>query len=510
MINIKIWASIALGSGTVLLLIGVLALTYVPNTITNQITKNVHLGFDSNGTYNLMTQRWIEPKYAMQLKVWMLSVTNVKEVMEQKAYPAFEEKGPYVFDEHRKKTKVSFMDNETRVLYRDVHTYYYNPNASCSNCSLDDVVTFPSIIFQMIVDVARSSAPMVRRLINLLLRVLKNKEKAFVSTTVGEALISGYSDPLIDEICNYTFTSELCKIVGVPLRIKFFENDTDDGEYLIDTGLEGSHKIGKVYAYNGQDEVPWWFSPQARMINGTDGELFPTGLSRHSTLPVFLGQLGRSLYMRYDSSSTLDGISFYRYVVPPEVYDYTREENKGFCNPLTPRYFDSHTQPEGCLPAGLFDIGRLKSGSPRIYISAAHFYKSSPLLYQNFTGFSFPSDKDQSHIDLEPYTGVVVDGYEAMQINIGMVSGGLSALDGMRDMIVPVLWMNEVATLDEDTKKDLQKIASPTRIAFILGIIALCFGILLWATFLALSVLHFYRQRRADDEERLIDETDES
>ncbi|EJW73364.1 hypothetical protein WUBG_15730, partial [Wuchereria bancrofti] len=38
-------------------------------------------------------------------------------------------------------------------------------------------------------------------------------------------------------------------------------------------------------------------------------------------------------------------IPSYRFVIPSTVYDPFLPENKGFCNPKTPRYFSNDIQP---------------------------------------------------------------------------------------------------------------------------------------------------------------------
>uniref|UniRef100_A0A0R3S5K1 DUF1996 domain-containing protein n=1 Tax=Elaeophora elaphi TaxID=1147741 RepID=A0A0R3S5K1_9BILA len=128
----------------------------------------------------------------------------------------------------------------------------------------------------------------------------------------------------------------------------------------------------------------------------------------------------RSIYLRFDKSVMHGQIPTYRFVIPAAVYDPFLPENKGFCNQETPRYFDSGVQPQGCLPAGMLDIGRTKSGSPPVYLSGVHFYQSPPQIYQNFTGFQHPDNSDASYLDIEPYTGVIVSAFAASQINIGM------------------------------------------------------------------------------------------
>ncbi|VDK69002.1 unnamed protein product [Onchocerca ochengi] len=291
--NIRICTIGALAIGAIFIIIGILSLTLVPLAIDKQVIKDEHLGFDENGTYNVMTQRWIEPKYSMKLKIWTVSVSNPDDVIQNGSYPLFVEKGPYVYTEHQKKVKVDFMRNNTRVLYRNKRYYIYNKNESCVNCSLDDWVTIPNVLFQYIANFAAKSSPFVQKIINIALDRYKH-EAPFIRVTVNQMLFEGYDDPLIDWICNNsTWIRFICKIAEIPKRVKFLENGTDDGEYLVDTGLENAEKIGRVYAWNGRNETPWWGTAQARQINGTDTQLFPPFLSASNDLPIFLGQMGR-------------------------------------------------------------------------------------------------------------------------------------------------------------------------------------------------------------------------
>uniref|UniRef100_A0A915PWY3 Malectin-like domain-containing protein n=1 Tax=Setaria digitata TaxID=48799 RepID=A0A915PWY3_9BILA len=210
-----------------------------------------------------------------------------------------------------------------------------------------------------------------------------------------------------------------------------------------------------------------------------------------------------SVYFHYHKSVTYGGIPSYRFVIPPSVFNPFLPENKGFCSSETPRYFGSDIQPEGCLPAGMFDIGRTKSKFLHIYQSGVHFYNSPPQVYQNFTGFPHPNDSDQTYIDLEPNTGVIVNAFGASQINVGMISGNLHMLRNFPNMIIPVLWMNEMAQVDEDTKKDLESVVFVPRVARILGMSLVGSGSFLWILFLVISLGQIYLKKSADDEENL-------
>nr|CDQ04091.1 Bm1583 [Brugia malayi] len=94
--DIKISIIGALALGSIFIIVGVLSLTIVPLTVNKEVIKNEHLGYNENGTYNVMTQRWIEQKYSMKLKIWTVSVANPNDISKG-SYPVLIEKGPYAY-----------------------------------------------------------------------------------------------------------------------------------------------------------------------------------------------------------------------------------------------------------------------------------------------------------------------------------------------------------------------------------------------------------------------------
>ncbi|VDN41358.1 unnamed protein product, partial [Gongylonema pulchrum] len=111
--NVRLLAIVALAVGAVCVIVGILAITVVPLAVNKQFCiqgviaifnvnfagslQDIHLGFDKNGTYNEMTRRWVEPEYAMELRVWVVSVANPEDVVQRGSYPVLVEKGPYIY-----------------------------------------------------------------------------------------------------------------------------------------------------------------------------------------------------------------------------------------------------------------------------------------------------------------------------------------------------------------------------------------------------------------------------
>ncbi|EJW73544.1 hypothetical protein WUBG_15549 [Wuchereria bancrofti] len=94
--DIKVSIIGALALGSIFIIVGILTLTIVPLTVNKEVVKNEHLGYDENGTYNIMTQRWIKQNYSMKLQIWTVSVANPNDVLKG-SYPVLIEKGPYVY-----------------------------------------------------------------------------------------------------------------------------------------------------------------------------------------------------------------------------------------------------------------------------------------------------------------------------------------------------------------------------------------------------------------------------
>ncbi|VDK69962.1 unnamed protein product [Anisakis simplex] len=139
---------------------------------------------------------------------------------------------------------------------------------------------------------------------------------------------------------------------------------------MVGTGLNDRSTISKVYKWNGLSSLPvdWWSSDWARMINGTDAQLFPPSLSTKKDLFIFIGLLKRVVALAGDLPLGCAQLSAFK----------------------------------GCLPTGLMDISRTLPGKVRVYVSGSHFLNSPAVLYQNFSGFGTPSTDDETFIDIEP------------------------------------------------------------------------------------------------------------
>ncbi|CAI5446435.1 unnamed protein product [Caenorhabditis angaria] len=481
--------------GLIFAICGILLLIGIPidRIVNEQVLKQDFLGYtkDENGTEipNSMTKTWLKPQYKMQLNVWMFNVTNVNGILQRHEKPNLQQIGPFVFDEIQEKIYHRFAENDTRIFYKNKKLYFFNQNASCSGCILEKKVTIPSIIFQKLIDTAEINIGS-RFAVEAVLKFVD--EAPYITVSIRDALFEGYEDPLIDLICNNKILGKiLCESNLLQRKIGFFygQNGTTDGLYEVDTGIPSPMNIGKLYSWNNLTKMSnkTWDSEYARMINGTDGQLFAPMMKRENRITIF--------YV------AVSGVPSWRFIPPADLYDPKIPKNREFCNAKgTPRFFENTTiQIENCLPAGIIDLSRCQAGSPRVYLSQPHFYNSPKELWYSVTGLDIPSaSNDNTFVDLEPVSGVPTQAKRIMQINIGMVKGNVAIVKNTSNVIVPVLWMNETAYFDEGTRDQLIGIFNAKHFSFIGGIISLSLGLIGW---LAVFVVIFVYSRQSDDDE---------
>ncbi|CAB11566.3 Sensory neuron membrane protein 2 [Caenorhabditis elegans] len=497
--------------GLLLAAAGVLLLIGIPidRIVNRQVIDQDFLGYtrDENGTEvpNAMTKSWLKPLYAMQLNIWMFNVTNVDGILKRHEKPNLHEIGPFVFDEVQEKVYHRFADNDTRVFYKNQKLYHFNKNASCPTCHLDMKVTIPNIVFQKLIDAADVTifGVRIKFAIESVLKMVS--EAPYITVKVSDALFDGYEDPIIDIVCKNKILQFLCETNSLQRRVGFFygQNGTTDGIYEVDAGVPSPSKIGHLYTWNNMTEMPegTWDTKYARMINGTDGQLFSPMLKREDRLTIFVPQICRSIQMEYTKDVAVNGVPSWRYAPPLDLYDPALPQNRAFCNKNgMPRYFDNTTvQIENCLPAGLIDLSRCQAGNPRVYLSNPHFYNSPMELWHSVTGLSVPTaSNDLTVVDIEPTAGVPTQAKRIMQINVGMVKGSLSVTENTTNVVVPVLWMNETAYFDQGTRDQLINIFNAKHYSFIGGVISLSLGLIAW---LAVFVVIIVYSRQSDEEE---------
>ncbi|CAD5222398.1 unnamed protein product [Bursaphelenchus xylophilus] len=472
---------------------------YIPNVIQKQINEKAVLSEDEFGNYSDTTKSWKDPKYDMAMSVYTFSVLNAAEVESNNTRPRVVEKGPYVFDEVQHK-RIQFAANDTRVFYRNYKYYFFNQNKSCDDCLLTDVVTVPNIVLQTIIDKIPNNV-IIKGLVDIVLRA--QKEKIFITATVGGLLFEGYEDPLISKICNSNpMVRAFCRAQKIPLKVGLFygKNGTEDGLYEIGSGTGDISELSKVFTFNRKNHTDAYYGPKAQQIKGTDGQMFPPGINSRDSyfLDLFVGPLCRSIELERTGSRNYEGVWVYTYGPSRNMHDIDLQRGLGFCNPNSPRYFNNtYIQEKGCAPMGIMDVSSCMPGNPRIYISQPHFYGSHPAVHDAIDGLAPISDNDKTEIGIEPATSAVVYADQRTQLNLGVINGGLPSLSTVSPRIIPLIWLRDSASFDEGTKAQLSGLAGTKKDIFIASIGTFLFFCL---SIVAFGVIFAVRSRQQESD----------
>ncbi|CAD6185563.1 unnamed protein product [Caenorhabditis auriculariae] len=540
-------ASFILGAG--LLIAGlVVVLNVFPNTVHNSINKQKLLGLNNDGTLNDFTSQWANPKYISTMQYWIYNYTNPIGILNRAIYPDVAEIGPYSYDEIISNEIVNFTENGEKMIFKQIQTWVFNPNKSCAGCDpKKDKIIIPDIGFQVgieLVDQQLENVLYSELATYACQQLFKNKPdpkaycqgvaktiegelgvlislfntSPFAMMTVDELMFSGYKTPFMDKFVNQflkflhgLFGTPFTPLPNPPIALNAL-NGTTDLLYTVWSGKLDPLKTGYIIDFSSisgnssssnSSMLPpeWWPSANisyckdplaALRIDGTNADYFKKiFLKRTEPLPVYISDICRTANLEYDRDVTVQGINGFRFILPASQFNYSLEENCGFCVPLP---YGSYEYPpdSACLPTGLLDISGCSQGAP-IIISKPHFYQAERVVSRFVPRLKQTYENDETTIDIEPNTGTVLQANKRLQINL-LVNQfrNIKSLSVMRPGAYPLVWLNESYYMDEGTKNQLNsQLFTPTKIVNIICWCAVGLGGALLLLSVALSVTTF-------------------
>ncbi|KAI6173122.1 CD36 family protein [Aphelenchoides besseyi] len=493
-----IWLSLLciLLMGTVVLFaLGTLLWSIGLCKLNEKILDEMQLGLNDHGNYTETTLTWMDPKYEMFFQVFTFSVYNHLDFLKQpNSTPEVLEKGPYVFCEYQQKEVIEIRPDRTRIFYRNFKYYYFDQSRSCQDCFLNDVVTVPNFILQEIWNQTKDQ-PFAQIVIEGLIG--STNTSAFLTMTVAQLLFDGYEDKLLVALSEQF--PEQFKNQSTTVGLFYEQNGKDDGVYEVGTGVNRSDNLGWVYSWNGQTAVNAWYKAEARQVHGYDGQIFrsyffkdmlgkpdiiktlfnwPPTLSRSAPpLDIFVGRMCRTVRMEQKRLMTIDNVVSFEYSPSPEMNDIAIQSALGFCNPNATQFFDDPSVQEwGCAPHGLMDMSSCIPGA-QFYISQPHFLDSPKQLRRSIYGVRKGSRKEATKLYVDLLTGTPIRAQQTYQLSVGVVNGSLTPLIGLKKLIIPVIWINESANYDQNTRDQVLRSQTALR-TIIFGALGLYIGAL--------------------------------
>uniref|UniRef100_A0A672ICN7 Scavenger receptor class B member 1 n=1 Tax=Salarias fasciatus TaxID=181472 RepID=A0A672ICN7_SALFA len=368
---------------------------------------------------------WKDLPVPFFMSVYFFNVLNPQEILNGEK-PMVEQRGPYVYRKQARKQNITFHDNGT-VSYLEYRRYFFEPSMSVG--SEEDVVTIPNMLV-LGASVMMENLPFaVRLLISSTFKTFK--EGPFLTKKVGE-LMWGYDSGLV-EFLNKYLPGMLPSSGKFGLFTEF--NNSNTGLFTIHTGKDDIRKVHQVDSWNGLKEVSYWKTPQANMINGTAGQMWPPFMTKETTLPFYSPDACRSLELVYERPGVMEGIPLYRYVAPKTMFanGSTYAPNEGFCP---------------CRQSGLLNVSTCRYNSP-VFISHPHFFNADPVLLDFVQGLNPTEEQHGLFIDIHPETGVPLNVSIRLQLNLYMKRvSGITETGKISEVVMPMLWFEERGYID--------------------------------------------------------------
>uniref|UniRef100_A0A452HTD8 Scavenger receptor class B member 1 n=1 Tax=Gopherus agassizii TaxID=38772 RepID=A0A452HTD8_9SAUR len=459
---------LALGlSGLLFALCGLVLLFVLPSLVRDQVIKNVRI--DPN---SFAFSMWKDIPVPFYLSAYLFEVMNPKEIR-LGAKPVVNQRGPYVYREHRYKTNITFHDNGT-VSFLEYRQFYFQPDLSDGR--EEDYIVVPNILVMGAAIMMENLPQLLKMMISGALAGLG--QDAFMNRTVGE-IMWGYDDPLIDVL--NSFVPGLIPFKGkFGLFLNF--NNSNTGLFTVYTGATDINQIHTVDTWNGLKKVNYWRSNECNMINGTSGEMWPPFMTPSSSLEFYSPDACRSMKLVYEQSGVFKGVPTYRFVAPKTLFangtDYP--PNEGFCP---------------CRESGIQNVSTCRMNAP-VFISHPHFYDADPILVEAVDGLHPNKEQHGLFLDIHPVTGIPMNCSIKLQLSLYIKKvSGISQTGQIKPVVLPMLWFAESGAIEGSVLQQFYTnlVLIPSVLEYV-QYICIALGV---ALIVAAIVLEVKRQRNA-------------
>ncbi|CAF2494228.1 unnamed protein product [Rotaria sp. Silwood2] len=413
---------------------------------------------------------WKNPPANIHRKMYIWHCTNPIDV-QNGGIPELVERGPYVYREEWNRSNIAYSDDLDTLSYIPLTTLYFDRNQSIGPD--DEYVTVINVPLMAMAHEVQFYTPGMQETINFFIELLETK--LFVNVTVKQ-LMEGYTDPLIE-------TASKIK-PGVLKDNKFgilqARNNSYYQNFTIKTGINDITQVAKVVTFNGVQTLNYWSTPQANMLNGTDGSLFPPNLHKDKEVYSYSADMCRSYYLSFLRERKDGYVTLYDFHLSSNVFNMSREENHGFCG---------HGS---CLGDGVLNISTCYLGVWG-FISSPHFFQSDIKFREDVHGMEPDKNKHEFIMSFDPVTSVPFAVNVRLQLSFYMPNiKRLRLLESVKPIIIPIVWFDDEARLIPEIHSELSlllvSLKAASYIKFILPSISLLF--------LSLTSLFIYFQWR--------------
>ncbi|XP_002066291.3 protein croquemort [Drosophila willistoni] len=482
----KIWV---FGSGTFLAVFGLLCIILWPSFIDTQIMKALPLTPTSK-TF----EKWEELPIPVYVYMYLWNWTNADDVSANGVKPMFEQLGPYVYREERKKMDLEWHDNNT-VTFNPQRTWFWEEELSGGKQS--DIVTVPHLPSIAAASQMRDSPKLMKIFFN---QALNSNGGCLAAThTAAEWLFEGFYDEFLH------YAKELNNPLAPAIEDDHFawflnRNGSKDfeGAFTVHTGVGNIKQMGDIQFWKGQNHTGWYEGDCGR-LNGSTTDLFVPDEPLEKPLTIFIPDTCRIINLEFTGESyEIEGITGWKYEVTPNTFDNGQINGNMKC------YCPLERQPDNCPQAGATDLSPCAEGVP-MFLSADHFMYADESYSNTIIGFQPDYEKNNFFIIMERKLGVPMQVNAAVMITLYMEEDtDIDILKGIPSFYAPLFTTASRAVINKELAKELKLALNLPTIGRYTGVGMLCLGCILIGIGIILTWKRKWHGQSAADKAALI------
>lgn len=356
--------------------------------------------------------------------------------------PIVEEKGPYVYRETRKRSNISFNEDQTELTFSEKTEFKFDSSASIG--TEDDVIyglNMPLLtVFGLI---SRMSDGGQKTMAVMLFNGMANRLKLQVvqKKNVSDWLWGADSEILQQLKQNINMLPPEMRDKATTTEFGYMMDNGASTQWVIGTGFEDLRDVAQIKKYNGKSELNFWGSCYSNQIEGTDGTIFHPNVDPEETLFMFSSDICRSIYAKKEGEQVVKGVKTLVFTPPSDVFASPEENSKnvGFC------------EPKPCLGSGLLRVTNCRHDAPLV-ISQPHLCDADENVTKTISGIKPDPTKHKTRLFIEPNLGVMVKAHKRLQFNALLLAESEFELTKQlkKYQIVPLFWVQEGFTGDDE------------------------------------------------------------
>lgn len=413
--------------------------------------------------------KWADNAFdPIMLSAYFYNVLNPLEIMRDGAKPVLEEVGPFVYKDLRTHFNFTYSDDRSELAYKTFERYEFVPSLSVEDHSREVLTpNLPYLTLQ-----ANLYPNVITR--EFLFKWYENYTQAetlFTRRSVRE-LLFGYPDPVLEKQTHLGYPGVLLNMTSrdkaYPATTIYTGKDAPRDDLFRSIKAWRGEEVFRLCPTNPQpcanvssNELAWGTVEASLTAPSSDGSQLPPGVDAGSSFYLFnLAALRRTRFVNAGGErSVVKGVHCLRFRIDErEMLNFTSYA------PNAAYYQGTPAEP---LSDGFFNLSHILA-NVEVFVSRPHLLGVGEPAASSVVALYVADVPEEGFIDIEPVTGTSMQLLQRSQFNFrikplpGMpvhlneFNESQTWFENVTDTIVPVVWFEDVALIDDSDASDLR------------------------------------------------------